>query len=458
MIILLWSDVLLWLSVLIISVGLYSSVRNPQGRLKWLAIISRPVSVVAVIIIACYLIIALLDSIHLQAKNQPNPYSLLDVVLSTPLNANERTYSSPLAFKDFSLSYLPDGTRAYAKLTQLNTSVDTLEQHQQHLSNLNYQALKYWFWVVLVLGLFTYYLRQKPTQNAAQNSGLSSAKLTGIITISVLSFLLIWVIIMLPNYHILGTDKAGVDVFYKSIKSIRTSLIFGLVTTLISLPIAIILGLMAGYFKGWVDDVIQFFYTTINAVPSILLIAALVVIVQVYITQNADYFDNNLARADAKLVLLCLVIALTSWTGLCRLIRAETLKISQLEYVASARIFGLGHFKILWQHLLPNVMHLVLITMVLEFSALVLTESILSYIGIGVDSTTHSWGNMINSARLELAKTPIVWWSLTAAFVLMFVLVLSVNLLSDRVREVFDPRGNKDNKTAKGKVGQVVHD
>jgi peptide/nickel transport system permease protein len=122
------------------------------------------------------------------------------------------------------------------------------------------------------------------------------------------------------------------------------------------------------------------------------------------------------------------------------LIRAETLKISQLGYVQAAHAFGVSHHRILVRHILPNVTHIILITFVLEFSALVLAEAVLSYIGVGIDPSMASWGNMINGARAELSREPIVWWTLSGAFFFMFVLVLAANLFSDLVRDAFDPR------------------
>ena len=100
----------------------------------------------------------------------------------------------------------------------------------------------------------------------------------------------------------------------------------------------------------------------------------------------------------------------------------------------------MGHFAIIGRHILPNVLHIVLITMVLDFSGLVLAEAVLSYVNIGVDPTMNSWGTMINSARLDLARDPMVWWSLAAAFLFMFTLVLAANLFADAVRDAFDPR------------------
>jgi peptide/nickel transport system permease protein len=122
------------------------------------------------------------------------------------------------------------------------------------------------------------------------------------------------------------------------------------------------------------------------------------------------------------------------------LLRAETLKVSQLDYVQAATAFGVSHGGIIFRHILPNIMHLVLISVVLNFSGFVMAEAVLSYIGVGVDSSMNSWGNMINAERQELSRDPMVWWSITSAFFWMFLLVLAANLFADRVREAFDPR------------------
>jgi len=140
---------------------------------------------------------------------------------------------------------------------------------------------------------------------------------------------------------------------------------------------------------------------------------------------------------------LCLILGVTSWTSLCRLLRGETLKLREMDYLQAARALGSSHVSVMARHILPNVMHIILIAVVLDFSGLVLAEAVLSYVGVGVDPTMDSWGNMINSARLEMAREPVVWWSLASAFVFMFGLVLSANLFSDAVRDAFDPRLRK---------------
>ena len=201
---------------------------------------------------------------------------------------------------------------------------------------------------------------------------------------------------------------------------------------------------MAGFFRGWIDDIIQYVYTTLNSIPSVLLIAASILMVQGYMTNHQQDFSSVIVRADMRLLFLCLILGVTNWTGLCRLLRAETLKLREMEYVQAAQALGVKESMILLRHILPNVMHIILISVVLDFSSLVLAEAVLSYINIGVDPSTYSWGNMINGARLEMAREPIVWWSLSAAFIFMFALVLAANLFSDSVQEAFDPRRSAD--------------
>jgi peptide/nickel transport system permease protein len=241
-------------------------------------------------------------------------------------------------------------------------------------------------------------------------------------------------------YHVLGTDKVGLDVLYQTLKSIRTGLVIGTLTTLVLLPFALVLGLTAGYFRGWLDDIVQYLYTTLSSIPGVLLIAAAVLAGEVIMDRHADYFETVTQRADARLLFLCLILGITSWTGLCRLLRGEALRLRELEYVQAARAFGVPDWRIISRHLLPNVMHIVLIAVVMDFSGLVLAEAVLSYVGVGVDPSMISFGTMINNARLELARDPMVWWSLVAAFAFMFVLVLAANLFSDAVRDAFDPR------------------
>jgi peptide/nickel transport system permease protein len=225
-----------------------------------------------------------------------------------------------------------------------------------------------------------------------------------------------------PGRHLLGTDKVGQDVFCQTVKSVRTGLIVGGLTTLIAVPFALLFGVLAGFFGGWVDDAVQYLYSTLASVPWVLLVVAFMLV-----------FGQGLPQ-------LCVVMGLTGWVSLCRVLRGETLKLREREYVQAALALGVSRFRVLCQHIIPNLMHLVLISVVLRFSGLVLAEAVLSYIGVGVGPDTSSWGSMIDQARSELGRDPVVWWSLAGAFVAMFVLVLTANLFGDALRDALDPR------------------
>jgi len=241
-------------------------------------------------------------------------------------------------------------------------------------------------------------------------------------------------------YHLLGTDLTGNDVLYQSLKSIRTAFVIGTLATVATLPLAVVLGLLAGYFRGWVDELIQYIYTVLSSVPNVLLIAACVLMVQVFLDKNPDLFETGAERADLKLFLLCAVLGLTGWAALCRLLRGETMKLRELDYVQAAQAFGISHARIMARHIFPNVAHLMLIVTVLEFSSLILYEAVLSYVGVGVDPSMNSFGGMINLARNEMSRDPVVWWSFASAFGFMVALVLAANLFADGVRDAFDPR------------------
>ncbi|MFQ5442642.1 MAG: ABC transporter permease [Thermodesulfobacteriota bacterium] len=247
-----------------------------------------------------------------------------------------------------------------------------------------------------------------------------------------------------PGAHILGTDKVGGDVFFTALKGVRTGIVIGTGTTVIIIPFAILFGVVAGYFGGAVDDVIQYIYTTLASIPGVLLIVAFMLLFGTSGYQGGLISESEIYMGlfvpNDRLFWLCLILGITSWTDLCRLIRGETLKLREMEYVNAARAFGVSRAGIIIRHIVPNLMHIVLITFVLQFSSLVLAEAILSYIGIGVGPEMGSWGNMINTARLELSREPIVWWNLAASFIFMLGLVLPANIFGDAVRDALDPR------------------
>ena len=438
--IILWTDALIYILISVIII-LVLSIRKKEHFLRpWKQVSESRTAMVSLVFLTFFLVIGLLDSVHFKPSqgNSNDIISALDYWASPLRLHQEKSYSAPFSAYLYSkeLIMLPDQPSqwGYRRLEFGGSHLHDVETEKT--ADIFVKALIGFVkgaTVVIILFCSYHWLKQ---QRFFSHKSVNTVFATLFLLIS-LSYMLLE---LSTYYHVMGTDKVGEDVFYQTIKSIRTGLVIGSLTTLIMLPLAIVFGILAGFFRGWVDDVIQYIYTTLNSIPGVLLIAASILMVQVYMANHQEQFTSLVIRADMRLLFLCLILGVTSWTGLCRMLRAETLKLREMEYVQAAQALGVPRYQILYRHILPNVMHIVLISVVLDFSSLVLAEAVLSYVNIGVDPTTYSWGNMINGARLEMAREPIVWWSLAASFVFMFGLVLSANLFADSVRDAFDPR------------------
>jgi peptide/nickel transport system permease protein len=459
-VVVLWSDILIWL---LVAAGLglgWVIAKNPPLLAAWRRVGANRVGMAAATVLLAFILIGLLDSLHYRVQLEGKPgqkasyaievLSVLDA-LAAPLRLrNEKTYSEPFATRLYAKETIDlpgQGTvRDYPRLKYGGQHLG--EREDAVLADAGSTALKAGV-LALVAWLVIFGLVAGMRRNATV-SGKKSPKLkndeSGFAWNAVLGTLALILLTAVPlfwlagQYHVFGTDKVGQDVLYQILKSVRTGLIIGLVTTLVMLPMAVLLGIVAGYFRGWVDDAIQYIYTVLNSIPGVLLIAAAVLMMQVVIDSHPQWFSTAAERADLRLLALCGILGITSWTGLCRLLRGETLKLRELEYIQAAQAFGVSSGRIIVRHILPNLMHIVIIALVMDFSGLVLAEAVLSYVGIGVDPTMTSFGTMINNARMELGREPVVWWSLVAAFAAMFVLVLAANLFADAVRDAFDPR------------------
>lgn len=467
----LWSDALIFFLVIVL-ISLFVCLKtNPQTQKNWLKVFQSRIGMASFLVMAMYVLIALLDSLHFREalpstdhsdlvspsdisnpsklsshQHKPKPEtvffsndvkSVLDSLLGEMKTHQEKTYSAPFSLYSFAKENMEDEQgRMYRDFPRLKFGGVHLSLEDGRMDDVlsqSFHALGVALcFSSLLIGLIAV-LRRRWLPDSLPWTLIYSLLI-------IMSIIVVWIVELGGDYHILGTDKVGTDVLYQSIKSIRTGVLLGTLATVLALPFAIVFGISAGYFKGWIDDVVQYLYTTLSSIPDILLIAAAVLIIDVYIETHTEQFELLLQRGDFKFLALCLIFGLTSWTGLCRLLRAETLKVSQLDYVEAARAFGVKHSAIIFRHILPNVMHLVIISLVLNFSSFVMAESILAYIGVGIDPSMNSWGNMINEARQELSRDPVVWWSITSAFILMFMLVLAANLFSDKVRDAFDPR------------------
>ena len=459
----LWTDRLIFLLIGSIVAFVVYTLRHEHLRVPWRQVARRPMAMAALVVLLAYVAVGLMDSIHYKPRLSGGAdseivysnevLSLLDAIAKPLRSRVEKTYSAPLAMQAYTMETVeyPDGRRVreYPRLLHGGAHLQAPgERTGDILSRAGVATLAgSGLWLVLVTGFLLFWHKRGESWAQTLRRLLGGEGdfpwRTVLVTAGVLMVLTANAAYLSLYYHIFGTDQVGQDVFYKSLKSVRTGLVIGTLTTLVMLPFAALFGIMAGYFRGWVDDVIQYVYTTLSSIPGVLLIAAAILSLQVYIATHPESFTSATERADTRLLFLCLILGVTSWTSLCRLLRGETLKLREVDYIQAARALGASHVAVMARHILPNVMHIILIAVVLDFSGLVLAEAVLSYVGVGVDPTMDSWGNMIVSARLEMAREPLVWWSLASAFVFMFGLVLAANLFSDAVRDAFDPRLRK---------------
>ncbi len=217
----------------------------------------------------------------------------------------------------------------------------------------------------------------------------------------------------------LGTDIFGRSVLYKTLHGARVAMSVGLIASLISIPIGVVLGAIAGYFGRWVDDLVVWFYTTLSSIPNIMLLIAITFVLGKGITS------------------VYIALGITSWIGLARVIRGEFIKHKSRDYVVAADSLGATHTSRIFKHILPNVFHFVIISFSMQFMAAIKAEVILSFLGLGVQGQP-SWGVMIDDAKLELARG--VWWQLAGATGAMFFIVLAFNILGDALRDALDPK------------------
>lgn len=218
--------------------------------------------------------------------------------------------------------------------------------------------------------------------------------------------------------HWFGTDNLGRDVAARLVQGSRIAFHVGVLTSLIAIPLGVLLGLLGGYYGKWVDAAVVWLCATVASMPGLLFILAISLVV------------------GQGLMGIYLGIGLTTWVGVCRTIRAETMKHRDRAYVLAAKVLGYSNARILFRHILPNVAHIILIQFSIRFPSAVSTEVFISFLGIGVQDEP-SWGVMINNARLRLWQG--VWWEMTFTTLAIFLLVAVFNHLADSLRDALDP-------------------
>ncbi|WEI20051.1 ABC transporter permease [Acinetobacter proteolyticus] len=218
-----------------------------------------------------------------------------------------------------------------------------------------------------------------------------------------------------------GADKWGQDVLLKTIKGAETSILVGLLSALLAVLIGTFLGAIAGYFGGWVDDILNWFYNIFTSIPYLLLVLAIAAVLQ-----------------QKGILSIVLILGLTGWTGVFRLIRAEYMKHKSREYVLAAKAIGVSHLRRMFVHIFPNVSHIALVQISILVVSFIKSEVILSFLGFGVPVGVVSWGSMLNEAQSELILGK--WWQLAAASIAMAVLVTAFSMFTDALRDALDPK------------------
>lgn len=218
-----------------------------------------------------------------------------------------------------------------------------------------------------------------------------------------------------------GADKWGQDVLLKTIKGAETSILVGLLSALLAVLIGTFLGAIAGYFGGWVDDILNWFYNIFTSIPYLLLVLAIAAVLQ-----------------QKGILSIVLILGLTGWTGVFRLIRAEYMKHKSREYVLAAKAIGVSHLRRMFVHIFPNVSHIALVQISILVVSFIKSEVILSFLGFGVPVGVVSWGSMLNEAQSELILGK--WWQLAAASIAMAILVTAFSMFTDALRDALDPK------------------
>ena len=358
--VILWTDAMIFLLLAVAMAGVWWIRQRPHLLLPWQRLFASRVGMVSMLVLSIFVSIGLLDTLHYRVQLPPNGngqtvyaaevLSVFDMLVGDLRSNSEKTYSAPLAVYLYAKESMEtaDGKilRDYPRLKYGGAHLaDPQNEHAADVVRRSlYGVFAGWLGgVLLALLLVSFAAARSRTTAREWVEARQHTPLNAMLATLLLMAMLFGLIANLAGaYHLLGTDKVGQDVLYLSLKSIRTGLVISTVTTLVMLPFALFLGIAAGYFRGRVDDVIQYLYTVLSSIPSVLLIAAAVLMMQVTIEKHGEWFSSSVERADLRLLFLCLILGVTSWTGLCRLLRAEALKLRELEYIQAAQAFGVS--------------------------------------------------------------------------------------------------------------------
>ena len=238
--------------------------------------------------------------------------------------------------------------------------------------------------------------------------------------------------------HWFGSDSIGRDVFNRIIYGGQISLFIGILAVVLEVTLGTVIGGLAAYFGGWVDAILMRFTEAMLAIPSLFLL----IVLAKFLGQNAPTI-NILGRTFSGSVgIVIVVIGMTSWMYLARIVRANVLSLKELDYISAAKALGANYQRIFFSHLIPNTLGPIIVTATLGVANAILTEAYVSFLGLGVQAPTATWGNMMDQAQSFLVQG--IWWMWVFPSLFIIFTILCINLMGDGLRDAFDPRSTKN--------------
>jgi peptide/nickel transport system permease protein len=237
--------------------------------------------------------------------------------------------------------------------------------------------------------------------------------------------------------HWMGTDSTGRDIFARIIHGGQISLFVGIIAVLISVSVGTIIGGLAGYFGGWVDSLLMRLTEAMLSIPQLFLL----IVLGKFIGRDIETINILGYDFSGSVIIVILVIGFTSWMFLARIVRANVLSLKEMDYISVAKSLGSSNIRIFFHHLIPNTMGAIIVSTTLGLAGAILLEAYVSFLGLGIQPPTASWGNMLTAAQTYIQKGS--WWMWVYPSLFIVFTILCINLIGDGLRDAFDPRSNK---------------
>jgi peptide/nickel transport system permease protein len=239
------------------------------------------------------------------------------------------------------------------------------------------------------------------------------------------------------SFHWFGTDSTGRDGFARIVHGGQISLIIGLLAVLISVSVGTVIGGVAAYYGGWVDAVLMRFTEAMLSIPQLFLL----IVLGKFLGRDIQTIKLFGLEFSGSVAIVIVVIGMTSWMYLARIVRANVLSLKEMDYISAARSLGASNMRIFFKHLVPNTLGIIIVSATLGLAGAILSEAYVSFLGLGVQPPTASWGNMLTSAQSFIQRG--AWWMWVFPSLFIVFTILCINLLGDGLRDAFDPRSTR---------------